>query len=188
MVVGGLSNLIYLVSVLKKWGAAIPKKCIAEGNKTSPQGGTKLPHTNIEYTNTNIPINIKNIQKKTAIQKFDFYEELKKLGVSEEIALDWKKVRKDKKATDTETAFKSVAREIAKSGRPAEECIRVAVENCWRGFKAEWLGNLEAQKIQPATRPYVNGQKPSVYENNRAVAEELMRREAMFGEKGGIGV
>ena len=154
----------------------------------SVRRGHKCPHTNIEYTNSNIPNNIKNIKKETALPKFDFYDELQKLGVSEEVAQDWRKVRKDKKATDTETAFKSVAKEIAKSGKPADECIRVAVVNCWRGFKAEWLENLERPSTQPATQPYLKGHRPSVYDNNRAVAEQLMRQEAMFGEKGGIGV
>ena len=76
-------------------------------------------------------------------------------------------VRKGKKATNTETAFKSIEREIMKSGRSAEECITLAVENSWSGFKAEWLFNHQ--------RPRPSGGKVYVLENNMAVAEELMR-------------
>lgn len=97
--------------------------------------------------------------------RFDFKSALVQIGVSPAIAEDWLKVRKGKKATNTETAFKSIEREILKSGRSAEECITLAVENSWSGFKAEWLFN---QQRNPS-------RKVSVLENNMGVAEELMR-------------
>lgn len=98
-------------------------------------------------------------------KRFDFLNALGEIGVSEPVARDWMEVRKGKKATNTETAFKSIEREIRKSGRTAEECITLAVENSWSGFKAEWLFNQQ--------RPQRG--KVSVLENNMAVAEELMR-------------
>ena len=75
-------------------------------------------------------------------------------------------VRKERKAANTETAFKGLAREIHNSGMSAEECIRLAVENSWRGFKAEWVTNQ---------RP--TGKKVSVLENNMSVAEELLKMQ-----------
>lgn len=101
-------------------------------------------------------------------KQFDFLNSLGNIGVSEGTARDWMAVRKNKKATNTETAFKSIEREILKSGRSAEECIRIAVENSWSGFKAEWLFNQQR-----------NGQqrKVSVLENNMNVAEELLRMQ-----------
>lgn len=98
---------------------------------------------------------------------FDFKKSLIALGVSQQIASDWMSVRKGKKATNTETAFKSIEREILKSGRSAEECITIAVENSWSGFKAEWLLNQQRQ-TQPSG-------KKSVLQNNMEVAEQLMR-------------
>lgn len=100
-------------------------------------------------------------------KRFDFLNALGEIGVSEGVARDWMEVRKGKKATNTETAFKSIEREILKSGRSAEECITLAVENSWSGFKAEWLFNQEK-----SARP---NKKVSVLENNMTVAEELMR-------------
>ena len=100
--------------------------------------------------------------------RYDFKKALIEIGVSEQIAKDWMEVRKAKGAANTETSFKSIEREILKSGISADECIRVAVENSWRGFKAEWLANQQRASARPSG-------KVSVLENNQAVAEELMR-------------
>ena len=74
--------------------------------------------------------------------KFNFKSELIKLGVSEQIASDWIKVRKDKGASNTETAFVAIKNQIELSGISANECIKIAVERSWQGFKAEWLKNI----------------------------------------------
>lgn len=72
-------------------------------------------------------------------REFDFYEALRGLGVSEETAEDWRKVRRSLKACDTRTAFDVVAEEISRSGKSAEDCIRLAAANSWRGFRAAWI-------------------------------------------------
>ena len=99
--------------------------------------------------------------------RYDFKKALIEIGVSEQTAEDWMEVRKAKGAANTETSFKGIEREISRSGISAEECIRIAVENSWRGFKAEWVFNQ--QRVGGQTR------KVSVLENNRNVAEELLR-------------
>lgn len=100
--------------------------------------------------------------------KYDFKKALIEIGVSEQVARDWMEVRKAKGAANTETAFKSIQKEIQRSGLSADECIRVAAENSWRGFKAEWIINQQRAASRPSG-------KVSVLENNMAVAEELMR-------------
>jgi len=77
--------------------------------------------------------------------KFNFKKELISLGVSAQVASDWLKVRSKKKAANTETAFKSIKSEIKKSPIPANDCIRIAVEKNWQGFKSEWINNLQNQ-------------------------------------------
>lgn len=71
--------------------------------------------------------------------KFDFFKSLLDLGVDEKIAEDWMLVRKNKKAANTETAFKAIAKEITLSGLTANECIEIAVVRSWQGFNADWL-------------------------------------------------
>jgi Fic family protein len=122
-------------------------------------------------TYNNIPIeedksSSNNIKRSS---RYDFKKALLEIGVSEQTAKDWMEVRKERKAANTETAFHGVEREILKSGRSAEECIRLAVENSWRGFKAEWLFNQQQSKP--------NGRKVSVLENNMNVTEELLRMQ-----------
>lgn len=74
---------------------------------------------------------------------FDFLKSLKALGVSDQLARDWMAVRKTKRATNTRTAFDRLKAEFDKSGHPAEDCVRLAVENSWSGFKAGWMAREE---------------------------------------------
>lgn len=74
-------------------------------------------------------------------EKFDFKKSLMSLGIEEKIISDWLTVRKQKKAANTETALNSIKTQIELSGLPANECIKVAVERSWAGFKAEWINN-----------------------------------------------
>lgn len=133
----------------------------ADLHKNARQTCTNVQHTYIESTYIS-PTEIINNKG----NRFDFKKALMEIGVTEQVAEDWLKVRKEAKASNTETAFKGILREIEKTGLSADECIRVAAENSWRGFKAEWLFNQRKS----------NSGKPSVLENNLAVAEELMRR------------
>ena len=104
---------------------------------------------------------------------FDFKKSLLEIGVSPQVAEDWLKVRKTKKAANTETAFKRIQKEIELSGLSADECITIAVERSWQGFKAEWVSNYQRQSPQrPTGRRTV-----SVLENNKMVAEELLRMQ-----------
>ena len=87
--------------------------------------------------------------------KFNFKNELLKLGVQKQIAADWMKVRKQKKATNTETAFNALKAEFAKSGLTANECVKIATERSWGGFRAEWdhaskTGQTKGQILQDA--------------------------------------
>jgi NTP pyrophosphatase (non-canonical NTP hydrolase) len=72
---------------------------------------------------------------------FNFKNSLLDLGIEKQIVEDWIKVRKTKKATNSKTAFNSIINQINLSEKTANECIKLAVENSWSGFKAEWLKN-----------------------------------------------
>lgn len=126
---------------------------------------------NLPNTYNQLPNNssTKNINKDKDV-RFDFKKSLLEIGVSPQVAEDWLKVRKAKKAANTKTAFERIHTEIMLSGMSADECIRIAVERSWQGFKAEWVDNYRRQ--QPARH---TGRRVSVLENNQAVAEELMR-------------
>ena len=111
---------------------------------------TDLPDTDSPYTEN--PTQIKYLKNKVlkesntkkkdisiSQEKFSFLNALIAAGVSRKTAEQWLQVRKTKRLTNTEIAFERIADEIAKAGRPAEDCVRLAVENSWGGFKAEWM-------------------------------------------------
>lgn len=74
--------------------------------------------------------------------KFNFKKSLMDLGIDESVVSDWLKVRSKKKASNTETAFKTIKSEIEKSILSPTESIKKAVEKSWAGFEAEWIKNL----------------------------------------------
>ena len=118
----------------------------------------------------NNDINISPTEINNKGKRFDFKKSLIEIGVSPEVADDWMQVRKAKRASNTETAFRRIKNEIDKSGLSANECITIAVARSWQGFQADWVANQ--QRSRPTGRV-------SVLDNNRMVAEELMRMANM---------
>lgn len=157
----GVKSISY--SVCPKNGQGVQKldTDVQKLDKGCPKNG------HIYNNDINIsPTEINNIKGK----RFDFKKSLIEIGVSPEVTDDWMQVRKTKRASNTETAFKRIKNEIDKSGLSANECITIAVARSWQGFQADWLSNQ--QRSRPAGRM-------SVLDNNRMVAEELMRMASM---------
>ena len=152
----GVKNISY--SVCPKNGQGVQKMDmdVQKLDRGCPKNG----HIYINDINIS-PTEINNNKGK----RFDFKNSLIEIGVSPEVAEDWMQVRKAAKATNTETAFNRIKHEIEKSGLSANECITIAVSRSWRGFQADWVINM---RQRPAGRV-------SVLDNNRMVAEELMR-------------
>ena len=82
-----------------------------------------------------------------------FLDELLKLGFDEELAKDWMLVRKNKKATNSQTALNGFMAQVELSGRDKNEILRLCVEKSWSGFKAEWLMK-DASKIDQMLNSY----------------------------------
>lgn len=109
------------------------------------------PDNNKELS-TNVDI---SIYPPTPKKNFDFRAAMLAAGVTTEVADAFLKVRKNKRSTNTEIAWKKISAEIQKSGKTADECIRTAVEHSWSGFEAEWLE--ERQRPSAAPRPRKGG-------------------------------
>lgn len=92
-------------------------------------------------------------EKQKKEKAFNFRLSLIELGVDEQVATDWMKVRKTKKATNTETAFNLIKSQIQQSGKSANECITLCVFNSWSGFKAEYIKN----KVEVPNNKTANG-------------------------------
>lgn len=118
----------------KAYGFCLSKFQSKTQSKTQSKSISKI-EANSENENEN-DIDIENEYN---IKKFSFLKELIAIGVERKIAEEWLKVRKNKKLTQTETAFRKTKAEIDKSGRNANDCITLCVERSWGGFKAEWI-------------------------------------------------
>lgn len=89
--------------------------------------------------------NKQNNQQQTNKQPtkvFDFKQELIKYGFKKNLVDDWLKVRKNKKATNTETAFKSFISEIESRECDINQMLQIAVTHSWSGFKHKWVDNF----------------------------------------------
>lgn len=74
-------------------------------------------------------------------EKFDFRKSLLRLGISEKLVDDWLIVRKNKRMSNTQTAFERIKIELEKSAFSFDDSVRIAIEKSWGGFKHEWLIN-----------------------------------------------
>lgn len=114
------------------------------------------------------------VRSNSAREAFDFRSALLSLGVTEPVADDWLEIRQKAKAVNSRTAFDEIARQIARSGIPADDCIRKAVARNWRGFEAAWLQDRR-QPSGPAPRRY-----ESPEEHNLRVLREMQQRDGML--------
>ena len=99
----------------------------------------------------NLPIEPTNESTNINKAKFSFSEGLLNLGADQQLVSDFIKIRKAKKATDTETAFKSFISQQQKSGLSLNDVLEMCVVRDWKGFQAAW--------VQKTTAP-VQQQKP----------------------------
>lgn len=76
---------------------------------------------------------------------FSFYNSLINLGAEKQLVSDWIKVRKNKKLTNTETAFNKFVTQLNKSGYTINEVLEKCVEKSWGGFDAEWYSKVKKQ-------------------------------------------
>ena len=129
---------------------------------------SQIRDINNEYNNNKDDNNVDKEEKedKSSSKKkdsFPFRQALIDLGVRPEIVNDWLIVRKNKRASNTETAFNRIKNEILKSGKSANDCITLAVERSWQGFMAEWMLNEISkgnnQKPKPKTQEEINREK-----------------------------
>jgi hypothetical protein len=89
--------------------------------------------------NENNNVNDTKKEKKAASPVFVFRTSLIDYGFKKELVDDWLKVRKNKKATNTVTAFNSFITEIEKTGKDKNEIFKTIVESGWSSFKNSWL-------------------------------------------------
>ena len=79
--------------------------------------------------------------------KFSFEKGLLNYGFDSDLVKDWLLVRKTKKATNTETAFKGFIKEIEKREFNLNKILEFIITKNWSGFKWSWYDTeIEREK------------------------------------------
>jgi len=137
---------------LKRWhldlyNDVILKKKTLEESLIIAKGRTAIkPIANIAVKDTvNVTVKdkvtVKDIIKKE--NRFNFRKSLVDYGFDKNLVDDWLKVRKTKKASNTETAFKGFIKQVELCKSPINEILTECVNRSWGGLKAEWLNNIK---------------------------------------------
>ena len=71
--------------------------------------------------------------------KFDFKKSLLSFGFDSILVDEWLKVRKVKKAVNSEIAFNGFIREVKLNGQDINFILQKCVEKGWRSFESDWL-------------------------------------------------
>ena len=130
--------------------------------------GEKKLHTPCEETSHNNNIsknNEENKKDKSFLSKksFDFLAALLSIGVEEQIAKDWMKIRASKKASDSETAFKQLKTALESINKiyriSATDAIGICVTNGWYGCKPSYFENIKLED-------YGLGTQTSLFQQN----------------------
>jgi hypothetical protein len=77
--------------------------------------------------------------------KYSAIDELLAVGVDRQVAKDWLRIRKGKKAEATKTGIDGVLNQIAKAGMTPDQGIRICCERSWAGFNPAWLTNAQGR-------------------------------------------
>ena len=86
-----------------------------------------------------------NAQKETsppvapAPPPFNFRKAMLSEGFAPELVDEWLKIRKAKKAINSELAFKTFIEQVRKTGQDKNAILERVVQKQWRGFEASWL-------------------------------------------------
>lgn len=125
----------------KEYDAAASATASATANATA--NATALPLENENENENRIIIELETKNKKGA--KFNFKKSLIDFGFYEGLVNDWLDVRKNKKLTNSQTAFKLLESEFLKCENELNidrnTALKHSVENSWGGFKSDWIKN-----------------------------------------------
>lgn len=107
--------------------------------------------------------------------------------VSETAWRDWLKVRKEKKAPLTETAWKAMVREVDKAGWTMADAIAHCAEKSWQGFRADWVAEKPQAERKNGSPPWWISEA-TIIAKGREIGLNARPGESMDAFKGRINV
>ena len=89
-------------------------------------------------------------KKEKSTRTFDFRKALIEYGADENLIDEWMKVRKAKKAVNTQTAYNGFIKQVQDSTINIDDILKLCVENSWKGFNRDWEQvNQLVKKVPP---------------------------------------
>ena len=78
---------------------------------------------------------------------FNFRKAMLAEGFAPELVDEWLKIRKAKKAINSELAFKTFIEQVRKTNQDINAILSIIVQKQWKGFEADWLHNTQAPHL-----------------------------------------
>lgn len=75
---------------------------------------------------------------------FNFRKAMLSEGFAPELVDEWLKIRKAKKAINTERAFKTFIEQVRKTNQDMNSVLEIVVQKQWKGFEADWLHSTQS--------------------------------------------
>ena len=94
-----------------------------------------------------------NAEKETSPQvapappPFNFRKALLNEGFAPELVDEWLKIRKAKKAVNTERAFNNFINQVRLTNQDINAILSIIVQKQWKGFEADWLHNTQSPHL-----------------------------------------
>jgi len=88
-------------------------------------------------------VNVILLEKETKRNIFSFKKKMIDYGFEEKLVSEWLLIRKNKKATNTQTAFEQFIKEIETRPSNINDVLKIIVTNSWSGFKYTWIDNIK---------------------------------------------
>jgi hypothetical protein len=117
-------------------GGRKPKQ--TQKNPKNPVGYFEPKKPDNDNDNDNVNEKDNDIDKTKNLTIFNFKNELLKFVNDEILVSDFLKVRKSKKAVNSETAFNLFKNECERNNFPMEEAVKICIQRNWQTFKMEW--------------------------------------------------
>jgi uncharacterized protein YdaU (DUF1376 family) len=113
-----------------------------EGTLNTKATDEQLNINHKPLTNNHKPLTkLKDKEIVAKAPKFNFKQACLDLGVEQQVLDDWLVTRKKKRSSNTQTSLTMVVNQAELAGIHPAEAIKVAAENNWSSFKAEWYQN-----------------------------------------------
>lgn len=96
-------------------------------------------------------------QGSAAPPPFNFRQAMLSAGFAADLTEDWLRIRKTKKAVNSERAFKIFLEQVQRTGQDKNTILALVVQKQWKGFEASWV-----QSAQQSHNP----QEPVIIDQN----------------------